>query len=320
MEEELAKSKELVARLSKQMNQHNIPNMLEDDDSEEELVASPAAKKKKLITSKDLGDQFETESLSGGIDSSKFLYAPAKPAYEVNDDASLFKSKDMVQAAKMAAALLEKVDEGESIQVKAGSVIASTTVDMRIKHLIWEGGYFELGLLAPSCDVKFSDVKSGVARANNKVKPPANIEEWRHLFLTYAIIYTSRFILAAPEMFGYIQRIYGLYYKYKNTFIWRLYDEEFRRFKAANPLTPWHKRHLETLWEVEEIQSRNQAKSNQFNQKSGSDKKTSVKLPRNGTCHAWNTKGCKAGTKCIFTHGCCYCKKDHKYDACPDKK
>ncbi len=77
------------------------------------------------------------------------LYAPDKPAYKVDEESKLFKTND-VQAAKMAAALLEKAEEGESLSARAGKVIGFSTVDMRIKQLIWSGEYFELGLLAPS--------------------------------------------------------------------------------------------------------------------------------------------------------------------------
>ncbi len=161
------------------------------------------------------------------------------------------------------------------------------------------------------------------------MRPPANIEEWLDWFLTYCIIYSAKYPHSATELFGYIKRIYGLYHKHRNTFIWRLYDEEFRKFKAWNPKTEWHELHQKTLNAVEEIQTRKksnytyQGNGNGSGNGKGAGKENTkkVKLPRNGTCFHWNGNGCKAGNNCKWLHACSYCKsKDHKAAQCESKK
>ena len=142
--------------------------------------------------------------------------------------------------------------------------------------MIWDGDYVELGLLAPSSNVKFEDVKDSLVRCNNKVKPPATIEEWRTWFLRYAIVYTSKYLLAGPEMFGYMERIYGLYYRFRNTFIWRLYDEEFRKHKAGHVDTPWHEIHDPSLLVVQEVDAKNQNKRVQNQNQNNASNNNSV--------------------------------------------
>ncbi len=65
-----------------------------------------------------------------------------------------------MQSDKVATSMMGILDEGESHVVKAGQVIGSATLDMRIKNKIWEGAYLDLGWLAPSCDLKFVETKT----------------------------------------------------------------------------------------------------------------------------------------------------------------
>ena len=80
-----------------------------------------------------------------------------------------------------------------------------------------------------------------------KVRTAANVEEWRRWWCIYTIIYTSEYPLAGPQMAAYENKIFAIKARYSNTFIWRNYDEEFRRQKAPNPKLFWHKTHDESM-------------------------------------------------------------------------
>ncbi len=71
--------------------------------------------------------------------------------------------------------------------------------------------------------------------------------------MRYAIVFCSKYQKAGLQLFAYIQRIYGLYYKHKGTFFWRLYDEEFRRYRQADVNAEWHELEPKTLQAVEEM-------------------------------------------------------------------
>ncbi len=161
-----------------------------------------------------------------------------------------------------------------------------------------------------------------------RVKPPATIEEWRSLFMRFCMIYCAKYPKSSVELFDYVQRIYGLFYKHKCTLFWRHYDEEFRKYKAWDKKTPWNDLHHKTILAVEELnlQSIYKADTTVYKaeikpQAQAQSTKQKVKLPLNGTCHHWNSKFCKAGKSCKWKHECCWCnKKDHKAYACPSKK
>ncbi len=131
------------------------------------------------------------------------------------------------------------------------------------------------------------------------------------------------------QLFGYIQRIYSLSYEHRGTFFWRLYDEEFRRYKAGKIDLEWNELNASTLQAVKEMllhqearvldsKSTSQAQPSQASGQGQSQKK--MKLPINGTCLHWNKKMCKSGSNCKWKHLCCHCfSKDHKAPACPNK-
>ncbi|MCP3929064.1 MAG: hypothetical protein GY705_08190, partial [Bacteroidetes bacterium] len=156
-----------------------------------------------------------------------------------------------------------------------------------------------------------------------------------HLFLKYCIIFCSKYPKASVGLFGYIQRIYSLHQKHKGSLFWRHYDEEFRKFKMVKPKTPWNDYHNPTMTAVEEIILAQQARSDLFvkqvqpqqkqlaiqsRQQVKAAKTNKIDLPKNGSCHHWNAKFCKAGQNCKWSHICSYCgEKDHKAPACPSK-
>ncbi|MCP3932547.1 MAG: hypothetical protein GY705_26040, partial [Bacteroidetes bacterium] len=239
-------------------------------------------------------------------------YGPTKPALMIDDESKLFKSDKSGEANKVASSLFSNLDEGEDLYDHAGLGIGSTTVDIRIKRVIWDGSYIDLGWLAPRSNLRFQKSNTMNARFAARVEPPKNIEEWRTWFLVYCIIYTTKYTDSSPELFAYIQKIYGLYYLHKNTFIWRLYDEEFRKAKACDPELHWNDTHQRSLDSV--IMFNSQAENNKSNEAG------SLKLPKNGTCIAWNKSYCKGGAGCKWQHVCAFCKKDHKAKFCTNRK
>ncbi len=94
----------------------------------------------------------------------------------------------------------------------------------------------------------------------------------------------------------------------------------------------WHERHEGTLIAVEEMLLHQKAINDNKPQAQGHSQghakeqgfrssKNPLNLPNNGTCLHYNTKFCKAGKHCKYSHVCSWCKKkDHKAPACPDKK
>ncbi len=100
-------------------------------------------------------------------------YGPAKPAVNIDQDSLLFNGSDFLHQNKLASAMEERVKEGEAIFESSGHVIGNATIDMRIKKIIWEGSYVDLGWLAPSCDLKFIESKSALGRNSLRVKPVA---------------------------------------------------------------------------------------------------------------------------------------------------
>ncbi len=166
-----------------------------------------------------------------------------------------------------------------------------------------------------------------------KYCPPSHIDEWRRWFHRHCTIYTAKFIDAGAQLFEYVNRIYGLHAKHPNTFIWCLYDEEFRKLKTAKRWKEWHKLDPGCLRAVEEehvialrkkqlMANRGNSGYNGPNGASNGNNANSgmVRFPSNGTCHHWNRGECTTKGKCRWLHMCVWCKQDHKAIVCKNKK
>ena len=68
---------------------------------------------------------------------------------------------------------------------------------------------------------------------NRPVKLISNFREWMSLFSTYAAVYTSAHPQEAPALFTYMVRIFEL--SQEGGYLWRTYDEAFRKLKAKYP-------------------------------------------------------------------------------------
>ncbi len=238
----------------------------------------------------------------------------------------MFDSSDLKASntAEKVMALLEGENEVDfSPKYQSGGL----TIDPKIKKKIWLGEYVELGSLAPRTDIKPQENVHPLLRltTSTRYRRPHDVDEWRRWFHRFSAVYTAKFTDAGPQLFEYVNRIFGLQAKHPNTYIWSLYDEEFRKKKAAIPDLEWHELDIPLLNLVEEEHQVNAKKRNQggkkFNQKNQSESNPKLQnLPTNGTCLFWNRGSCSTKGKCRWLHACCWCKQDHKASVCPSKK
>ncbi len=80
-------------------------------------------------------------------------YGPSKPAMSIDENSLLFNSSDILHHNKLSNSIEEKLKEGEHFAENFGHVVGTATIDMRIKKVIWDGGYIDLGWLAPSLNL-----------------------------------------------------------------------------------------------------------------------------------------------------------------------
>ncbi len=204
-------------------------------------------------------------------------------------------------------------------------LLGGTTLELKVKEKIWSGAYLELGSLLPKNDFEprmdFRYATGSVSQFSltpAKSKPVSNINEWVKLFNIYASVYVIRFPEAASQMFTYVNRVYSLYKRQPQTFVWRFYDEIFRRIKTMFPPLTWHILHHPLVQEAEEVnasfQNRNVARRNNNTTSSNNSNSPNAALPQrlnnDGTCHRYNRGSCNF-KNCKYQHQCCNCKGRH---------
>ncbi len=304
-------------------------------DSEEEKTRKKKKKGKrsrKRVAVSDSSSEEEADvrskakRLKGGGDPE---YAPAKLAYELDelassvDPSSLLLDTQQVSSALFGMMGIQGKSPGDSVSCL---LLGGATADPKLKKKIWEGSYVELGSLAPKSELRprmFVDQSKDSQQLSltpSRVRPPRDLFEWICWFSMFASLYTTKYPKAGPQMWGYLKRIMGLYRRDMSLNLWREYDEEFRRIKACCPGLPWHLLQPHILSEVQDGIAQDTGSSPQgqvkmFTQEKQEKKKPGLKLPRNGTCHSWNTSGCRSSS-CKYKHVCCFCKADHKATSC----
>ena len=254
------------------------------------------------------------------------MFAPSKPATLISEDSLLIEpdSSPALSSHNLTDSMLSILEGDDYSFNPISATISAATMDVKIKRKIWLGQYIDLGCLAPPSDIKPKEQQNLLLSLTNskpRFRPPFSIDEWRRWFCIYATIYTTRYYKSAPQLFEYINRIYGLQAKSPNTYIWRLYDEEFRKRKAADPSLDWHEINEKCLRAVEEQHMVWLQKKQNFNNNSSSgsnDKKSSSNLPKNGTCNFWNKNdNCRSRPgSCKYKHVCTWCKGDHRAPHC----
>ncbi|MCP3892664.1 MAG: hypothetical protein GY702_27880, partial [Desulfobulbaceae bacterium] len=252
---------------------------------------------------------------------SRLRFAPAKPAVVLDAEERIVDPRvRVVETAKLEDSLYSMLGATHS-KGKGSLYIEGVTVDVKIKKRIWLGEYIDLGLLAsrseqkPKVNVESHDGVSQVSLLPPKVRVPANIDEWRKWWCIYATIYTSRFALAASQMFAYENKIFSYVKRYPGTFVWRMYDEEFRKLKQSDVDLNWHETHQPALDAILDVVMG----ARDFTA-SGNNVTKKKKLLANGTCYHWNRGNCKKDTNCKWKHACNTCMGDHKVADCKKKE
>ena len=220
---------------------------------------------------------------------------------------------------------------GNSSQSSEGEVpnsyfVAGTVVDNKLKQKIWDKQYVDLGSLVPKLDrygsgaVNFAFSQGNTSHLQftpNKPPQPSNIYEWINWFGVFAAIYTRRYSAQAPSLFTYIQRVMSLSRSHPNSYVWRIYDERFRRLKQYSDALPWFLLDQHVLNDAKEISS--QSKGTQGSQGKGNKGKSQVtsqdpKKP----CFAYNRhSGCsRHANSCRYKHECTGCQGGHPVFKC----
>ncbi len=172
-----------------------------------------------------------------------WLYSPL-----LSQDRKLLDSNARVMETEKVGHVLYDMLGADTQGENDGFVIGGTTIDPKIKMLIWKGAYEELGTLAPRSDFKpkinvestGSDL-SQLSLAPVRALSAANIDEWRKWWCIFSMVYTAKYLKAGPQLFAYENKIYGFKSRYPNTYVWRSYDEKCRRLKASKP----HQQHFD---------------------------------------------------------------------------
>ena len=195
------------------------------------------------------------------------------------------------------------------------------TVDPRIKAKIWAGQYVELASLhsvvdqRPALAVAWEGDQPHLAVAPPRHAAPSNVTEWQKLFLTYAAIYVEAHPTEAAALMTYAVRVVDLYASHRG-FLWRAYDERFRRLRAVCTTLPWNQLNWHLVMELTGAQCQSET-STSSSQPSRAG--TAGTAPA-GACRVHFYKG--VCTRQKYTHICSICgKSGHSATTCrsPDQ-
>ena len=205
-------------------------------------------------------------------------------------------------------------------------LIRGTTLDKKLKLKIWSGEYVELAQLITKTDhsnsVNMSYTESTgtqISLAPVKSRPPSNFGEWFRQFNIFVCVYIQKFPEEGPSLISYMDKIYTLSLEKPLSYTWRLYDENFRKVRAAIPEEsrfedmPWHIT-CEALLREARVPSNTtkpsqfsnfRPQNNQNNQNFQAQNQGQQKL-----CFDYNNraKGCNR-QQCRFAHRCRKCNK-----------
>ncbi len=249
-----------------------------------------------------------------------------------------------------AVALVIKDLMGVGPNCKSGDfynsfMLAGAYVDPKIKSKIIAGDYVELSSLAPkdetpaSLSMQFAnDDPNQVNFTPSKTcRKPASLAEWNYLFFAYASIYLPHHPEEGAQIVTYMQRIADMQKDEPNTYIWRQFDESFRKMREGckgDPL-PWHIHHPQCISNAKSAyyRSLSQQRSN-TNTNSNTNTRGGGYSGRRGgqgggrggfqgqnrrrfanLCDKYNEGSCTF-QKCKFTHLCSICRGVHPATHC----
>ena len=166
-----------------------------------------------------------------------------------------------------------------------------------------------------------------------RAKEPKSFSQWLGLFNIFASVYTEQFPSEAPALFTYSTRIQEL--TLEGSFIWRAYDDLFRKGKKKVPTLPWQETCTRLLGM---IRQKSKSAHPQSNHSQTNNYRSTVSnhsnppqtnqpfLPRD-SCHKYYLTGQCNRNPCRFSHLCEYCQspshsinKRMKQDPNPSKQ
>ncbi len=286
------------------------PLAYEDEESSEESDSSPRRRKR---------DKKARRRKRRDDNGDRARFAPGRPAHDYSSEED--SSDDDVTSANLARKL-KSVISGKSRRKTQGIVanyfVGGITISSKLKNQVWKGEYIELGSLMPKKEIRSSNGgDDGQSTAASKGKAPANIAEWCYLFNIFASVYTQKYPYAAPQLFTYVNKITAMQKRDRYTYIWRYYDELFRKLKSECPKMVWHLKNEAVFDDAVDMHERvsNGTRRSRYgdNDKQTNQKKTRTKSKN--TCRKWNWKTCKY-TDCIYAHVCALCRGAHTAQTC----
>ena len=237
---------------SVQVTQVVIEDNLTLEEEQKKLAASEEEKKKqeeeKRKQEEEIAKRLQEEKKRALEESGKELDPPPKriPSAAAGGPSQL---EGGVDTGSVALALNQMLGAGgeETGEIPNSYFVAGTTVDIKIKKKIWAREFVELGSLMNKPEVG-SSVNMSYAPGSNshlsftpaKPRQPNNIYEWVQMFVTYAAIYCQKYPSESPQLLTYILRVMGITKSHPSSYIWRIYDERFRRLKQYSLSLPWH--------------------------------------------------------------------------------
>lgn len=286
-------------------------------------VSHKASRKRKATPSAAAGSAAQLDKEVVAVSPKKA--APSSPVTRQRHHGELFHDDGSLSLDRHAVSLaLDQVLGGSANNegdVLSSFLLAGSVVEPRIRAKILNREYIDLGTLIPrnessqglniACAQGYT---SQISLTPSRPRQPPNIFEWANWFSTFASIYTQKYEHEAPQLFTYIQRIFGLSRTYQGVFVWRVYDEKFRRLKQFSVSLPWHILDQNILHEALTV-STSQAKNNSNPQtkkpQNQGQNQNSRPGERTGYCYSFNkTSGCpRPVNNCQYKHQCSKCSR-----------
>ena len=198
-------------------------------------------------------------------------------------------------------------------------LISGLTIDVKVKQLIWHDQYIDLMSLDNNSDQNSSQSQGGTP-SNHKPKKVPNFSEWSRLFHIYCSIYVIKHPESASELFSYVNLIQSLSNRRPISYLWRSYDEHFRKLRSLAPTLPWHVRHQQVISLAEDDLNLEASRSN-FRAKTrptiNTNNTNNVKQTKSNVCYDYNNIG-KFCTRsnCPYQHKCAKCSLNHPAHMC----
>ncbi|MCP4261718.1 MAG: hypothetical protein GY774_30080 [Planctomycetes bacterium] len=260
----------------------------------------------------------------------QYLMAPPQPAPLAAAEEAMVDPSGVTTALEELLGANSTFNTGDLLN---GLLLDGSILDIKIKTKIWSGGYVELGSLIPRNENVSRINMRYVPGPNNQIaftpaqsKQPASFQEWLSCFCIFATVYTEKYKLAAPQMFSYISRVQELSREEPLSYVWRQYDELFRKIKGLCPQLPWHVLQPQILSKARcmtdrivmstkrkfdppaRVQNKSKRSSSSYDNRQGNSML--------GTCNIFNEGRTCPFKNCRYTHTCANCRGQHNRTQC----